>query len=251
VQGSPAGIDDLIVRMESLLEPLIRQKDAKRFFLATYVQTTRAVKDEIARQGFVDPEWMTRWDLVFADRYLQALEQWNRGEAPPGPWRVAFEATSEALIPLRHVLLGINAHVNYDLPQALLEVISDQEFDDPALIARRSADHLHMDHVLASRVADLDRDLRKETEPGALTWLDRALTPLNRLGTKRFLKESRRKVWHNAAMLSLSRRRGPESLAAKVRELEALSAARVADLRAPGQVILKLAVRGFGVELSS
>src|SRR6266516_4686783 len=160
---------------------------------------------------------MTRWDLVFADRYLQALEQWNRGEAPPGPWRVAFEATSEALIPLRHVLLGINAHVNYDLPQALLEVISDQEFDDPALIARRSADHLHMDHVLASRVADVDRDLRKETEPGALTWLDRALTPLNRLGTKRFLKESRRKVWHNAALLSRSRTRGPDALAAKLR----------------------------------
>jgi hypothetical protein len=42
-------------------------------------------------------------------------------------------------------------------------------------------------------------------------------------------------------------RRAP---AARITELEALSATRVADLVAPGQVILKLARRGFGVLLS-
>ena len=34
--------------------------------------------------------------------------------------------------PCVHVLLGINAHINYDLPQALLAVISDDDFADPA-----------------------------------------------------------------------------------------------------------------------
>ena len=48
---------------------------------------------------------------------------------------------------------------------------------------------------------------------------------------------------------SLARRTGPGALAARLAELEELSRARVADLRAPGQVILKLARRGFGVEL--
>jgi len=37
---------------------------------------------------------------------------------------------------------------------------------------------------------------------------------------------------------------------ARITELEALSAARVAELVAPGQVVLKLARRGFGVLLS-
>ena len=40
----------------------------------------------------------------------------------PRPWRLAFEAPAD-LPALRQVLLGINAHVNYDLPQALLAVI--------------------------------------------------------------------------------------------------------------------------------
>jgi Family of unknown function (DUF5995) len=34
------------------------------------------------------------------------------------------------------VLLGINAHVNYDLPQALLSVIDDAEFADADLTSR-------------------------------------------------------------------------------------------------------------------
>ena len=38
-------------------------------------------------------------------------------------------------------------------------------------------------------------------------------------------------------------------LAARLKELEDLSSRRVADLKVPGQVLLKLAVRGFGVQL--
>ena len=42
----------------------------------------------------------------------------------------------------------MNAHINYDLAQALLAVISDAEFDDQALLDRRGADHRHIDQVL-------------------------------------------------------------------------------------------------------
>jgi hypothetical protein len=50
--------------------------------------------------------------------------------------------------------------------------------------------------------------------------------------------------------MAAARQLGPEVSAARLRELEQLSAAKVADLRRPGQVILRLAIRGFGVELS-
>ena len=39
------------------------------------------------------------------------------------------------------------------------------------------------------------------------------------------------------------------SYATRLGELEVLSAARIADLLAPGQVLLRLAVAGFGVSL--
>jgi hypothetical protein len=189
-----------------------------------------------------------RWDVAFADLYLDALEAAQAGRQPPEPWAVAFGAgVRDGFPPLRHVLLGMNAHINYDLAQSLLAVISEEEFDDAELLARRAADHEHIDSVLVARVGAEDSEL--EALSGGRSLLDRLLQPLNRLSTKRFLRESRAKVWANTRLLDAARRQGADAYAARLAELERLAAARVADLVAPGQVVLKLAVKGFGVRL--
>jgi len=232
--------------MAALLEPLQAAGDQRQYFHATYQRTTIAVADELKRGGFADPEWVERWDVAFADLYLDALEDALAGGEPTRPWAIAFGAPAD-LPALRHVLLGMNAHINYDLPQALLAVISDEQFDDPVLLARREADHRAIDNVLAARVAAEDDELTSLSGPGTL--LDQLLRPLNRLGTQRFLREARQKVWANAIALSRARRQGPDPYAAVLAQLEELSAAKVADLQAPGQVLLKLAATGFGVRL--
>jgi Family of unknown function (DUF5995) len=246
--SQPGGIDGLIGRMQGLLAPLEARGDPGRYFLATYLRTTRAVKEELERGGFRDTAWVERWDVAFADLYLDALEVAEAGRRPPEPWAVAFAAgEQDRFPPLRHVLLGMNAHINYDLAQSLLAVISEEEFDDPELLASRAADHERIDAVLVARVGAEDSEL--ESLSGGRSLVDRLLQPLNRLGTKRFLRESRAKVWANARLLDAARRRGAGAYAARLAELERLSAERVADLVAPGQVVLKLAVKGFGVRL--
>ena len=244
-------IGELIFRMEEVLSYLTDHNDELRYFHATYTRMTRAVRDEIERGRFADPEWTERWDVAFASLYLTAVERRQRGEPAPGPWAVTFEAARDARIPpLRQVLLGMNAHINYDLPLSLLAVISDEEFDDPEIVALRATDHERIDDLLVSRVAEEDRELIAVEEPGDRTLLDRLLQPFNRSATKRFLKEARAKVWINARKLSIARRQSPDALNARLAELEELSRARVADLRAPGLVLLKLAKGGFGVALS-
>ena len=239
-------IEELIARMVALLEPLAAAGDQRQYFHATYQRTTTAVADELKRGGFADPDWVERWDVAFADLYLDALEADLVCRKPALPWEIAFGAPAD-LPPLRHVLLGMNAHINYDLPQALLAVITDEQFDDAALLARREADHRAIDDVLASRVAAEDDELTRLSGPGPL--LDRLLRPFNQLGTQRFLREARRKVWANAMALSRARRQGPDAYAAVLAQLEELSAAKVTALQAPGQVLLKLAATGFGVRL--
>ncbi|MFD3399588.1 DUF5995 family protein [Kribbella sp. NPDC058693] len=165
------------------------------------------------------------------------------GGGPPRPWRLAFEASGQ-LPALGHVLLGINAHVNYDLPQALLAVISDEDFLDRSLMDRRRRDHERIDGVLSARVAAEDEEL---AATGVRSLLDHVLTPLNRLASQRFLRESRQKVWHNT--FELQRARVAGTYEQRLAELEVLSAAKVADLLRPGQVLLRLAVTGFGVTL--
>jgi Family of unknown function (DUF5995) len=240
-------IDALIERMRVLLEALEAAGDRKRIFHATYLRTTIAVAAQIRRPGgFVDPEWTECWDVAFADLYLEALEQAQAGERPSRPWAVAFGAPP-GLPVLNRLLLGMNAHINYDLPQALLAVITDTEFHDAELIARREADHKAIDDILAARVPAEGDELREMAGPGSQ--LDRLLSRFNQAGTKRFLREARQKVWANAVELSRARGAGAAAYSARLAELEELSAAKVTELQAPGQVLLRLAVRGFGVRL--
>jgi hypothetical protein len=143
----------------------------------------------------------------------------------------------------------MNAHINYDLPQALLAVITDEEFADPALLAKRKADHRAIDDVLASRIGAEGDELAGVSGPASS--LDRLLAPLNRRATGRFLREAREKVWANAIALSQARVRGRPAYTSALDQLADVSAAKVTALQAPGQVLLKLAVTGFGVRLQS
>lgn len=236
----------VVAGMRKRLDRLPARLSHQRVFLSTYQRTTQAVGDAVEGASFEDPGWVERWDVEFADLYLTALDIELAGDGRvPRPWQLAFAASPD-LPPLRHVLLGINAHVNYDLPQALLAVISDDDFSDPQLMDRRRRDHERIDNVLASRVAAEDNEL---TATGGATLLDRLLTPLNRLASKRFLREARQKVWHNTIELHEARVVGPQEYAVRLAELELLSAAKIADLLRPGQVLLRLAVSGFGVSL--
>ena len=242
-------IDALIERMEILLGPLEEAGDARRFFHATYLRTTRAVRDALRAGLFSDPEWVERWDVAFADLYLDALTADSSGGAVSRPWAIAFRAAREQhdAPALRHVLLGMNAHINYDLPQALLAVITTGEFADPAVTSRRRADHQRIDDVLSRRVGAEDDELARIGAPRSRT--DVLLGPANQAASRRFLRESRAKVWHNAEALNAARVHGPAAYTERLGDLETLSAARVAELVRPGQVLLRLAVHGFGVRL--
>jgi hypothetical protein len=271
-RGQGTRTDESLGELTAVRQRFEASGDPRRHFVATYARTTAAVGAAIRAGRFEDPQWVDRWDARFAGLYLDALAASERDPgSAPRPWRAALGADS-ALRPLRHVLLGMNAHINFDLPQALLAVISDEDFADPGLLAMRRRDHEHIDEVLAERVAAEDRALASAESarpprvscPDAMrvrayfgasgvgsgrSLADRVLTPVNRAATRRFLAESRRKVWFNAAALQAARRSGDEAYRRVLGELEVLSAARIVDLLAPGQVVLKLATGGFGVVL--
>src|SRR6478609_7870604 len=238
-------VDAVVATMQSRLDALTPEQEPLGEFLGTYRRTTLAVGTAVDDGQFEDPEWVEQWDVAFAELYLAALDAHLAGGTPSRPWRLAFDAPPD-LPPLRQVLLGINAHINYDLPQALLAVISDEDFADPDVLDRRRRDHERIDGVLSARVAEEDNEL---SATSARTLLDRVLQPLNRLSSRRFLREARQKVWHNAEELQRARLAGPDAYAERLAELELLSAAKIADLLAPGQVLLRLAVGGFGVSL--
>src|SRR5258705_11788059 len=107
-------IETLVARMREGLAELQARRSARRFFHATYLRTTRAVGEEIERGGFADGEWLTRWDIAFAELYLDALEADRQGAPVSGPWRVALSTPGQGppLPPPRHLPFALHAHAH-------------------------------------------------------------------------------------------------------------------------------------------
>lgn len=242
--------DGVMDQMHEIEQRLVADNDERQHFHGAYVRSTEAVLEQAAAGAFLDSGWAERWGLAFANLYLNAFNAWDSGHAAPGPWQVAFNVSADPDVPpVRHALLGINAHINFDLPQAFLAVITDDEFDDEAVMAMRAADHHRVDSILVDRVPEEDKRMAEVEEPGDRTFVDALMQPFNRWGTRRFLKEGRDKVWSNARLLSVARSKGPDALAEELLVLDKLCQQRVSDLVAPRYVIMHLAVKGFGVEL--
>src|SRR4051812_26722443 len=64
----------LAARMEALLGSLEAGGDPARFFLGTYLRTTRAVGEALEGGRFEDPAWVADWDVDFAGLFLEALD---------------------------------------------------------------------------------------------------------------------------------------------------------------------------------
>jgi len=112
----PATIDEVIERLDEIIDWARRERSRLGYFAALYRGVTLRVKDGIAKDQFFDGAMMEQLDVVFADRYLLAWEQYRRGEPTTRSWKVAFQAAeSWRPIVLQHLLLGINAHINLDL----------------------------------------------------------------------------------------------------------------------------------------
>jgi len=237
------GIGAVVATLQQRIDALPADQVHRRAFITTYQRTPLAVGEAVYAAFFEDPDWVVQWDVAFADLFLVAHDSDQAGGSVPRPWRLAFHADPK-LPTLVHLLLGMNAHINYDLPQATLSVITDQDFQDAGLIDRRRRDHERIDKILASRVAAEDHEIG-----GARRLVDQILAPLNRMSSRRFLREARQKVWLNVGELQQARLDGADVYLARLEELEVLSAAKIADLLRPGPVVLRLAVTGFGVTL--
>lgn len=69
------------------------------------------------------------------------------------------------------------------------------------------------------------------------------------LAPERLLRQACEKVRRNVEQLQSARVEGTSPYQVRLAELELHSAAKVAELLAPGQVLLRLALAGFGVAL--
>lgn len=86
------------------------------YFPVLYRAVTLTVRAEAEAGCFDDAARMERFVVGFAELYFRALDDERAGARVPGPWWHAFRAAERpGLLVLQHLLLGMNAHINFDL----------------------------------------------------------------------------------------------------------------------------------------
>ncbi len=146
-------IDDVLAVLDDVAGWATERASPLGYFAVLYRSVTAKVRDGIEDGFFDDGDRMARLDVVFANRYLDALERSLRGGTPTRSWALAFAATDAPVLVLQHLLVGINAHINLDLGAAVSETAGTA-----ALVDLR-ADFDRINVILASMVANNQANL--------------------------------------------------------------------------------------------
>ncbi|NJN44991.1 MAG: hypothetical protein HC806_09915 [Anaerolineae bacterium] len=109
-------IDEVISMLDEIIARSRREGSRLGYFPALYRKVTIKVKEGIQQGVFEDNPRMEKLDVIFANRYIEAIHQYWRGEKMTQAWELSFSAGKEnSPIVLQHLLLGMNAHINLDL----------------------------------------------------------------------------------------------------------------------------------------
>ena len=192
--ASVADVDERLARTESYLR---ERGDRRAVFLTVYSRMTATVREAIDDGAFVDPEWAAAYLVAFAERYRGALVAFERRalESLPRPWLIAFAAAArgETLV-AQDALLGVNAHITYDLTYTL----GDLGIDPDRSVKRE--DHDRINAILARLVQTVQDALVDTYAAVGIAGIDRLLDPLDDRLALLGMKGSREFAWRNAVL---------------------------------------------------
>lgn len=112
-------IKEVLSRLDAIIVDSKLTNSRLGYFAALYHKVTLKVQEDIENRLFENPERLELLDVLFANRYLYAVHEWKidkNSKEVSKSWKIAFESsTDSSILVLQHLLLGMNAHINYDL----------------------------------------------------------------------------------------------------------------------------------------
>jgi len=112
----PQTIDEILADLDQIILRARNDQSRLGYFATLYRNVTIKVKEGIIAGAFEDGPRMEKLDVTFANRYLSALENYRTGQNISKCWLMAFQAADRwAPIILQQLLIGMNAHINFDL----------------------------------------------------------------------------------------------------------------------------------------
>jgi hypothetical protein len=113
-------IDQVITLLGPIIDGYVRQRSPLAYFPALYRVVTTHVRAKILEGNYFDDgPRMNMLDTAFANRYFAAYDECSANPGPARAWKAVFEAEKRrGVLMLQHLVLGMSAHINFDLPQS-------------------------------------------------------------------------------------------------------------------------------------
>lgn len=215
--------------MQALIAHWEDSDDRRCIFLDCYCSMTGNTLDALTQNRFHDREWVNRLLHRFAHYYFEALAAYEQPEGQtPAVWQLTYDAgRRDELSVLQHLLLGVNAHINYDLALALRDLLAPEWATlSPDEVRRRYEDHLLVNQIIAETVDTVQDEVVERYAP-ALDLVDKLLGPVDEWATARVIGKWRDEVWENALALLAAENEQAEIQIREKLEQRSLQLARI------------------------
>jgi Family of unknown function (DUF5995) len=173
----PSDIADVIRRL-STIEASGPRSDGVVCFSRLYREVTEDVGADVAQGSFADTRFLEALDVRFAGLFFTALDSYTRDPGnTPSAWVPLFASRSQrGIAPLQFALAGMNAHINRDLPVALVTTCRELRLE-LGIGSPEHADYEHVDALLAQ----VEKRVKGAYVTGWLAWVDRLVHRLRRI----------------------------------------------------------------------
>jgi len=198
-----ASEDPVIDQMQSLIDVWEENGDRRAIFLGCYVLMTRNMLAAVSSGGFEDEVWVSALLHRFAAYYFQALEAYDqKPDGAPGVWQVAFNAAHQPhTYVMQNLILGMNAHINYDLVFALADLLEPEWSGlSPEGRQMRYRDHCQVNEIIYQTINSVQDQVVDRYSP-AMEWVDKLMGPVDEWLTSGLISDWREEVWENATLL--------------------------------------------------
>ncbi len=216
-------MDDAVAGLAALESRYRQRNDRRAIFLTLYGIVSTEMRARVAAKAFDDNAWVERYTVTFANLYREALVAYDAGDHArvPKSWRLCLDAAAGGSgLVLQDMLLGVNAHVNHDLPLALSAVSIEPDRE------RRYRDHSAVNAVLASVVERATERLAGLYAPGLRT-MDDCAGPVDELLSAFSLEIARESAWEGAVSLANARSAFERALVMRLMATRAAAVARL------------------------
>jgi uncharacterized protein DUF5995 len=190
-----ASVAEAIARMEAI-DAALPATDGVACFNRMYLVVIQQINSQISAGFFADPVFMTQLDVTFANLYFAAADKLGDLAAVPSAWLPLAERRDMAGIePIQFALAGMNAHINHDLPMALVstcEALATTPDTDPHF-----ADYQKVDQLLDGA----EQAVRESFETAAELAVDRHLAAVADLLGNWTINDARDLAWTNCLLL--------------------------------------------------